>query len=61
MSIEFCPMEAPFDGGYTEIAASVILFMILQILLLGHTLYYEYKSYKRKGLIKAKASIRITL
>eukprot|EP01084_Bolivina_argentea_P079096 143522_1 len=61
MSIEICPMEEPFDAAYTEIAVSVIFFMILQILLLGHTLFYEYKSYKRKGkIIKAKISIRIT-
>eukprot|EP01084_Bolivina_argentea_P168341 291962_1 len=61
MSIDFCPFENTFEVPYTELAISVILFMILQILLLYHTLHFEYKNCKKKGAITGtKFSIRTT-
>ena len=60
MATNYCPLDN-FEAPYTELAISLILFLILQLWLLLHTLYYERKSYKKHQEIqRTKLSIRIS-
>eukprot|EP01084_Bolivina_argentea_P238255 400272_1 len=61
MAIDYCNFENKFGAAYTEIAISVIIFMILQLLLCYNTCYYEFQGYRRENQFKqTRLSIRIT-
>lgn len=60
MTLDFCELE-PLHTPYTELTVSLILFLLLQLWLLTHTCYYEFRAYKKKrDLQSTKLSIRIS-
>ena len=60
MALDYCEFE-PFYTPYIELTASLITFLLLQIWLLIHTCYYEFRAYKKKrDLQSTKLSIRVS-
>eukprot|EP01084_Bolivina_argentea_P238406 400529_1 len=56
---DYCPAE-PFQGSFLELSLSIPIFIIFQLLLLIHTLFYEYKYYQEKRkIINSNISVRI--
>ena len=60
MADEICEFD-DFAAPYIEISLSIIIFIILQVWLLKHTIYYECKSFKKhKQIHRTKLSVRIS-
>lgn len=59
MAIEECRAGETLHMRFFELCISLIIFMILQLLWLGRTVYFEYRLYKKNGKRK-NSSITIT-